>query len=124
MALQDPQAEPSMEEILASIRRIISEEEQPVSEPVLDLTQQEPAAAGDDDIVFEAVEQAAAAEQAPAPAPAPQAAPKPARAPAIEASAPSADPTYSTSLAVTGFEPLSANLIFQPAAVFGVSADA
>jgi hypothetical protein len=28
MALQDPQAEPSMEEILASIRRIISEEEQ------------------------------------------------------------------------------------------------
>ena len=41
MALQDPQAEPSMEEILASIRRIISEEEQAptTSEPVLDLTQ-------------------------------------------------------------------------------------
>ena len=38
MALQDPQAEPSMEEILASIRRIISEEEQaPAPEPVLDL---------------------------------------------------------------------------------------
>ncbi len=62
MALQDPQAEPSMEEILASIRRIISEEEQApaVAEPVLDLTQTEaPAAfAGDDDIVFEADEPA------------------------------------------------------------------
>jgi len=72
MALQDPQAEPSMEEILASIRRIISEEEQ-TPEPVLDLTQtDEPAApvahaahtphtshsSVDDDIVFEAVEQA------------------------------------------------------------------
>ena len=43
MALQDPQAEPSMEEILASIRRIISEEEQaPAQEEVLDLTQAEP----------------------------------------------------------------------------------
>ncbi|MBS0383947.1 MAG: DUF2497 domain-containing protein [Proteobacteria bacterium] len=73
MAMQDPQAEPSMEEILASIRRIISEEEQPASEPVLDLTQQEPVApAPEDDIVFEAVEQAAAAPAAtPAPAPAP-----------------------------------------------------
>ena len=40
MALQDPQAEPSMEEILASIRRIISEEEA-APEPVLDLTQTE-----------------------------------------------------------------------------------
>lgn len=57
MALQDQQAEPSMEEILASIRRIISEEEQtPNSEPVLDLTQTEEPAT-DDDIVFEAVEQ-------------------------------------------------------------------
>ena len=36
MAIQDPQAEPSMEEILASIRRIISEEEQPAVEPVLE----------------------------------------------------------------------------------------
>jgi cell pole-organizing protein PopZ len=72
MALQDPQAEPSMEEILASIRRIISEEEQP-AEPVLDLTEshkETPAvAASDDDIVFEAVE---AATPMPAPAPAPQ----------------------------------------------------
>src|SRR5262249_13642161 len=68
MAMQDPQAEPSMEEILASIRRIISEEEQPASEPVLDLTQHEPAApAAEDDIVLEAVEQAVAATPAPAP---------------------------------------------------------
>ena len=69
MAMQDPQAEPSMEEILASIRRIISEEEQPASEPVLDLTEHEPAAAStvEDDIVFEAVEQAVAAAPAPAP---------------------------------------------------------
>jgi len=67
MTLQDPQAEPSMEEILASIRRIISEEEQPASEPVLDLTEHEPAAAAvEDDIVFEAVEQEVAAA-APAP---------------------------------------------------------
>jgi cell pole-organizing protein PopZ len=72
MALQDQQAEPSMEEILASIRRIISEEEQtPNAAPVLDLTQtDEPAPApvqhvappADDDIVFEAVEQAVAQE--------------------------------------------------------------
>jgi cell pole-organizing protein PopZ len=81
MALQDPQAEPSMEEILASIRRIISEEEQaPAAEPVLDLTQAEipPApvavAAPEDDIVFEAIEEPAYEEPAPAPraaAPAP-----------------------------------------------------
>ena len=77
MTLQDPQAEPSMEEILASIRRIISEEEQPAAEPVLDLTQHEPAAepeAPEDDIVFEAVEQVVAAA---APAPMPAAAPAP-----------------------------------------------
>lgn len=76
MALQDPQAEPSMEEILASIRRIISEEDQPASEPVLDLTQtDEPAPVSapqgaDDDIVFEAVEQAVQAEAPPMPEPA------------------------------------------------------
>ncbi|MCX7357032.1 MAG: DUF2497 domain-containing protein [Alphaproteobacteria bacterium] len=74
MALQDQQAEPSMEEILASIRRIISEEEQtPNAAPVLDLTQTDapPAPAPvqhvapptpDDDIVFEAVEEAVAQE--------------------------------------------------------------
>lgn len=75
MALQDQQAEPSMEEILASIRRIISEEEQtPTAEPVLDLTQtDEPTAEVadiEDDIVFEAVEQAVA-EEVVTPAPAP-----------------------------------------------------
>ena len=77
MALQEPQAEPSMEEILASIRRIISEEEQtPSAEPVLDLTQTDapvaaaPAPPVEDDIVFEAVEQAAAEELAPVPEPA------------------------------------------------------
>ncbi len=81
MALQDPQAEPSMEEILASIRRIISEEEQ-APEPVLDLTQTDepvraPAPAPavsqsvDDDIVFEAVEQVVAHETVRAPEPPP-----------------------------------------------------
>jgi len=82
MALQDPQAEPSMEEILASIRRIISEEEQ-TPEPVLDLTQTDaptPAPApvavtapppADDDIVFEAVEQVVAQETVRTPEPAP-----------------------------------------------------
>jgi cell pole-organizing protein PopZ len=73
MALQDQQAEPSMEEILASIRRIISEEEQtPNAAPVLDLTQTDQPApapvqhvappAPDDDIVFEAVEQSVVQE--------------------------------------------------------------
>jgi cell pole-organizing protein PopZ len=92
MALQDPQAEPSMEEILASIRRIISEEEQaPNAAPVLDLTQtDEPAPAPapepaapepEDDIVFEAVEQAVA-EETPVPAQPAYAAPEPVRAPA------------------------------------------
>lgn len=71
MAAQEQQAEPSMEEILASIRRIISEEEQAPAEPVLDLTEAaaEPVAAeaapepagGEDDIVFEAMEPAAEA---------------------------------------------------------------
>ncbi len=92
MALQDPQAEPSMEEILASIRRIISEEEQtPNAEPVLDLTQtDEPVAVAaqpveEDDIVFEAVEQAVI-EETPVPEPA-YAAPAPTRvhAPIVEA---------------------------------------
>jgi cell pole-organizing protein PopZ len=77
MALQDPQAEPSMEEILASIRRIISEEEQaPMAEPVLDLTKPQPP---EDDIVFEAVE--------PPPAPEPSA-PEPAQPPPAQSAAP------------------------------------
>ncbi|MEQ1616989.1 MAG: DUF2497 domain-containing protein [Terricaulis sp.] len=74
MAAQEQQAEPSMEEILASIRRIISEEEQaPEVEPevVLDLTQaEEPIALmpedEEDDIVFETVPTPPAA---PTPAP-------------------------------------------------------
>jgi uncharacterized protein len=80
MALQDQQAEPSMEEILASIRRIISEEEQaPTAEPVLDLTQtDEPTPAVEDDIVFEAVEPVVAEEVVmPTPSPAPMPAPAP-----------------------------------------------
>jgi hypothetical protein len=68
MSVQEQQAEPSMEEILASIRRIISEEDQQ-AEP-LDLTQKEPEppmlAEPEDDIVFEA-------EPEPAPAPVPRA---------------------------------------------------
>lgn len=65
MALEDQQAEPSMEEILASIRRIISEEEQ-APEPLLDLTSAQTqsvraARPVDEDIILEAVE-------APAPA--------------------------------------------------------
>ena len=77
MALQDPQAEPSMEEILASIRRIISEEEQPqaAAEPVLDLTQHvEETVAADDDIVFETPAHVETiVETPPAPAPTPRA---------------------------------------------------
>lgn len=107
MALQDPQAEPSMEEILASIRRIISEEEQaPTAEPVLNLTQtDEPApsvAAADDDIVFEAVEQAVAEETpVPAAAPAYEPPPAPTRTQAIEPSVDSllAPPTTNASAA-------------------------
>lgn len=89
MALQDPQAEPSMEEILASIRRIISEEDQ-TPEPVLDLTQtDEPAPApqqhaAEDDIVFEAVEQVVTQEVTHVAEPA-YAAPAPVRAPVAEA---------------------------------------
>ena len=82
MALQDPQAEPSMEEILASIRRIISEEEQaPAPEAVLDLTESEapapaptaaaaPPAASEDDIVFDEVDEPASAPTYEAAAPA------------------------------------------------------
>jgi cell pole-organizing protein PopZ len=82
-----------MEEILASIRRIISEEEQEptASEPVLDLTQhaneEAPAPTqSEDDLVFEAVEEAVAAA-APAPAPVYEE-PPPAPAPRVAAAAP------------------------------------
>lgn len=70
MAMQEPQAEPSMEEILASIRRIISEEDQPAaSGEVLDLVQPAEDVAEDDIMVFD--------EPAPAPAPIAAAAPEP-----------------------------------------------
>lgn len=102
MALQDPQAEPSMEEILASIRRIISEEEQaPTAEPVLDLRQTDaPTATVEDDIVFEAVEQAVT-EEAPMPVAAPAYEPPLARTHAIEPSVDSllAPPTTNASAA-------------------------
>jgi uncharacterized protein len=70
MALQETQSEPSMEEILASIRRIISEDEAPAAqEPVLELSQpaQEtppvvaaaaPAVEDDDLLVFDQAEPA------------------------------------------------------------------
>lgn len=62
MALQETQAEPSMEEILASIRRIISEDDAPPAEPVLELNTpavaapapaptSPPAASDDDDLL-------------------------------------------------------------------------
>jgi cell pole-organizing protein PopZ len=93
MALPETQAEPSMEEILASIRRIISEEEQaPAAEPVLDLTQHaepEGVNTSEDDLVFEAVEEVVAAaapariiEEAPMAVTAPVRAQAPAPAPA------------------------------------------
>lgn len=90
MALQDPQAEPSMEEILASIRRIISEEETAPAapEPVLDLTQTDVPAAVEDDIVFEVDEAAPAPQVEIPPAPAPVPAPPRAQAPAPAAVAP------------------------------------
>jgi cell pole-organizing protein PopZ len=84
MAMQEAQAEPSMEEILASIRRIISEEDQAPAAPaeVLELTQ--PAEDVEDDIVFEDTKAEAPPVAAPPPAappmaaaPAPQPAPPP-----------------------------------------------
>lgn len=70
MALPEQQNEPSMEEILASIRRIISEEEQaPAAEPILDLTQAEPEAGAEDDIVFETPEPEPVFEPMPPPQP-------------------------------------------------------
>jgi cell pole-organizing protein PopZ len=95
MAMQEPQAEPSMEEILASIRRIISEEDQPpAAGEVLDLVQPADEVAEDDIMVFEEPEPAP--EPAPAPvaaAPPPVRAPEPAPrpAPTLAAAAPAAD---------------------------------
>lgn len=93
MAMQEPQAEPSMEEILASIRRIISEEDQPAaSGEVLDLVQPatDTAEAEEDLMVFDEPEPAAPEPEpvafAPEPAPrAAPAAPRPAPVPAMQA---------------------------------------
>lgn len=79
MALQETQAEPSMEEILASIRRIISEDEaQPAADPVLELstpaTEEHEASVDDDLLVFDQQPEPPAPV---APAPVMQAAPAP-----------------------------------------------
>jgi len=65
MALKEAQPEPSMEEILASIRRIISEEEETPKAETLELSQPAPPPADDDLMVFDAE------EDVPAPQPAP-----------------------------------------------------
>lgn len=80
------QPEPSMEEILASIRRIISEEEggeESTADSVLDLTQQAEEEASDDLLVFDAPPPAPVAPtpRAIAPSPASRGAPVPAPAP-------------------------------------------
>ncbi|MDX2233410.1 MAG: DUF2497 domain-containing protein [Hyphomonadaceae bacterium] len=94
MALQESQAEPSMEEILASIRRIISEDDAgtaaPSQEPVLELSMPAPATAApapaptpapadDDDLLV--FDEQAAPEPVPAPPPPRAAAPAPQPAP-------------------------------------------
>jgi cell pole-organizing protein PopZ len=71
MAQQNVQSETSMEDILASIRRIISEEEAPPAQPALELTQAAPV--DDDILVFDDPE--------PTPQPAPRAQPAPVPAP-------------------------------------------
>jgi uncharacterized protein len=104
MATPEAQAEPSMEEILASIRRIISEEDQPAPAKgeVLELTQpaDDKAPPEDDLMVFEdePAPVAAVAQPAPAPAPTPApiaAAPTPAPAPVVAARAPEPAPVAS-----------------------------
>lgn len=81
MAMNEPQAEPSMEEILASIRRIIAEDDQGgEAEQPLELHESPPperevpamSASEPDDLVFEEVELEAAFEAPVAAAPEPQ----------------------------------------------------
>ena len=87
MANQEAQAEPSMEEILASIRRIISEEDQPAgaAAPVLELTQpaEQAPQAESDIMVF---------EEEPPPAPAPAPAPVAAAPPPVQTPSPKVEP--------------------------------
>lgn len=91
MANQEAQAEPSMEEILASIRRIISEEDQPAgaAAPVLELTQpaEQAPQAESDIMVF---------EEEPPPAPAPAPAPVAAAPPPVQAPPPKVEPPAPT----------------------------
>lgn len=83
MALKETQPEPSMEEILASIRRIISEEEQPETQAAAPLELSQPAPPPEDDLmVFDAEEPAPAPPVAVAPQPAPRPAPAVHHAPA------------------------------------------
>jgi uncharacterized protein len=96
----NPQHEPTMEEILASIRKIISEDTpaEPVkSAPDFQPVAAQPAAeavAADGDVLelTEEVQETAPAAPEPAPAPAPAPAPKPAPAPAPKAAAPAPQP--------------------------------
>ena len=119
MAAQDPQAEPSMEEILASIRRIISEEDETeeADGPALDLvnaTDEEPPAApedfaSEDDIVF---------DETPAPEPeieleaAPERGPEPALEPEFEAPPPATTASAAPSL----IEEAADSILSEPAA--------
>jgi hypothetical protein len=120
MAAQEAQAEPSMEEILASIRRIISEEDQPAAkaEPVLELTQPaEPPAQDDDLLVFE--EEKKAAVVAPAPAARAPAPPAPARVTEIAPPSPPEEPIVSqpaATLAASAFTKLAGSLRVSDAA--------
>src|SRR5690242_5591460 len=76
MSAEHAQREPTMEEILASIRRIISEEDKPAEgEAVLDLQPQQPAQPAPPPPVAEV--------KAPPPQPAPKPAPPPAPEPVI-----------------------------------------
>jgi cell pole-organizing protein PopZ len=74
MAAPETNAEPTMEEILASIRRIISEEDAPAAKPagdVLELTQRAPEPAPPPMPAPQPAPVAAAPQPAPAPAPTP-----------------------------------------------------
>ncbi|MET0181983.1 MAG: DUF2497 domain-containing protein [Caulobacterales bacterium] len=96
MSAKEAQSEPSMEEILASIRRIISEEEVEAPKdagPALELTQAAPPPADDDDLMVFDEEEPVMAAPAPLaiPEPAPMPRPAPAPAPAVFAAAPASE---------------------------------
>jgi hypothetical protein len=103
MAMQNQNAEPSMEEILASIRRIISEDDDGGrrKEEPLELSQPAPKAeaapvtAADDLMVFD--EEPAAPEPAPAPPP-PRVEPAPPPRPVARAPQPAPEPEFDAPL--------------------------